>query len=213
RRLHSFPTRRSSDLLRGRVVTPTAVVDDGVVAYAGDRITWVGTAASAPGELREAVAAAPRTDGYVLPGLVDLHCHGGGGARIPDAEDADTARTAVAEPLRHGTTSLVASLATAPPDVLRARTAVLSDLAEAGEIAGIHFEGPFISAERCGAQNPAAIQEPDTALTRELLELSRGHAVTMTLAPEARGVTGPDGVSRALVTGGALPSFGHTVAD
>ncbi len=200
-------------VLRGRVVTPTAVVDDGVVAYAGDRITWVGTAASAPGELREAVAAAPRTDGYVLPGLVDLHCHGGGGASIPDAEDADTVRTAVAEHLRHGTTSLVASLVTAPPDVLRARTAVLADLAEAGEIAGIHFEGPFISAERCGAQNPAAIQEPDTALTRELLELSRGHAVTMTLAPEARGVTGPDGVSRALVTGGALPSFGHTVAD
>lgn len=200
-------------VLRGRVVTPTAVVDDGVVAYAGDRITWVGTAASAPGELREAVAAAPRTDGYVLPGLVDLHCHGGGGASIPDAEDADTVRTAVAEHLRHGTTSLVASLVTAPPDVLRARTAVLADLAEAGEIAGIHFEGPFISAERCGAQNPAAIQEPDTALTRELLELSRGHAVTMTLAPEARGVTGPDGVSCALVTGGALPSFGHTVAD
>src|SRR5690606_391158 len=93
-------------VLRGRVVTPTAVVDDGVVAYAGDRITWVGAAGGAPGELREAVTAAPRTDGYVLPGLVVLHCHGGGGASTPDAEAADTVRTAVAEHLRHGTTSL-----------------------------------------------------------------------------------------------------------
>src|SRR5699024_1355754 len=64
-----------------------------------------------------------------------------------------------------------------------------------------------------GAQNPAAIQQPDAALTRELLELGRGHVVTMTLAPEAPGVTGDDGVARALTAGGALPSFGHTVAS
>jgi len=203
------PTR----VLRGRVVTPSAVVDDGAVAWEGERITWVGPADDAPDALRDAVTAAVPVDGYVLPGLVDLHCHGGGGASFPDAADPATARIAVHEHLRHGTTSLVASLVTAPPDVLRARTTLLAGLAEDGEIAGIHFEGPFISAERCGAQNPAAIQQPDAGLTRELLDLSRGHAVTMTIAPEAPGVTGADGVSRTLVAGGALPSFGHTVAS
>ncbi|WP_454084023.1 N-acetylglucosamine-6-phosphate deacetylase [Georgenia sp. Marseille-Q6866] len=202
----------SPRVVRGRVVTPTAVLDDGAVAWEDDRLTWVGDAGEAPAGLREAVAAATPVDGYVLPGLVDLHCHGGGGASFPDAEDLDTARVVVAEHLRHGTTSLVASLVTAAPEVLRQRTGVLVALAEAGEIAGIHYEGPFISADRCGAQNPAAIQQPDAALTRELLALGRGHVVTMTLAPEAPGVTGEDGVAAALAAGGALPSFGHTVA-
>ncbi|WP_413452325.1 amidohydrolase family protein [Georgenia phoenicis] len=203
----------SPRVLRGRVVTPSAVLDDGVVAWEGERLTWVGDAGEAPAELRDAVGAATPVYGYVLPGLVDLHCHGGGGASFPDAEDAATARVAVAEHLRHGTTSLVASLVTAPPEVLRQRTGVLVELARAGEIAGIHYEGPFISADRCGAQNPAAIQEPDAALTRELLELGEGYVATMTLAPEAPGVTGDQGVTRALAAGGALPSFGHTVTS
>ncbi|MEE6296672.1 N-acetylglucosamine-6-phosphate deacetylase [Georgenia wangjunii] len=205
----------AAQAVRGRVVTPTAVVEDGAVVHAGGRIVFVGPAGEAAGAgWREAVEAAgePARGTHVLPGLVDLHCHGGGGASFPDAEDGATAQVAVDEHRRHGTTSLVASLVTATPDVLRARVRTLAALADAGELAGIHFEGPFISTERCGAQNPAAIQEPDAALTAELLALGRGHVVTMTLAPEAPGVTGPDGVSAALVAGGALPSFGHTVA-
>ena len=83
--------------------------------------------------------------------------------------------TAVREHRRHGTTSLVASCVTAAPDVLRARARVLAGLCDAGELAGIHFEGPFISAERCGAQDPARIIDPDAGLTRELLALGRGH--------------------------------------
>src|SRR5699024_10763359 len=65
-------------------------------------------------------------------------------------------------------------------------------------------------AERCGAQNPAGIREPDPELTAELLELGRGHVVTMTIAPEAPGA---GAVSQVLARGGALPSFGHTVAS
>lgn len=197
-------------VVRGRVVTPEAVVEDGVVVHDGDAIRWVGAVGEAPAELAEVAARAVPHEGFVLPGLVDLHCHGGGGASFPDALDAETVRTAVGEHLRHGTTSVVASLVTAEPGVLRERTVLLAGLAEAGEIAGIHFEGPFIAAERCGAQNPAGIREPDPELTAELLELGRGHVVTMTVAPEAPGV---DDVVRVLAEGGALPSYGHTVAS
>src|SRR5690606_5887686 len=134
---------------------------DGAVVVAGDTLAWVGDAADVPDRWRAAVGAAPAVPGcYLLPGLVDLHCHGGGGASFPDATDAATALNAVLEHRRHGTTSLVASLVTAAPDVLRERTVMLAELAAAGEIAGIHFEGPFISADRCGAQNPAAIRPP-----------------------------------------------------
>src|SRR5690606_23704425 len=66
---------------------------------------------------------------------------------------------------------------------------------------------------RCGAQDPDLIIDGDPALTRELLELGRGHVVTMTVAPETPGLLGPGGVLTVLVEGGALPAWGHTDAD
>ncbi|UNX53970.1 amidohydrolase family protein [Georgenia sp. TF02-10] len=215
----SAPT--SPTVLRGQVVTPGAALADGVVVLDGDTIAWVGQAddATAAGWGPALAAAGPAADpapedrgGYLLPGLVDLHCHGGGGASFPDAETAAEAMAAVAEHRRHGTTSLVASLVTAAPGTLRARVEMLAGLAAAGELAGIHLEGPFLSTARCGAQDPALIMAPDPALTTELLALGDGHVVTMTLAPEHPGNRGPDGVAARLAAGGALPSWGHTDA-
>ena len=202
--------------LRGRVVTPVEIIEDGLVVVAEGHIPWVGAAAEAEragwGDLLADAVVAPES-GYLLPGLVDVHCHGGGGESFPNAETADQAMVSVLEHRRHGTTSLVASCVTAAADVLRARTRVLADLCDAGQLAGIHFEGPFVSLERCGAQDPTYIIEPDAALTRELIELGRGHVVTMTIAPEKPGITGGDGVVAALIDGGALPSFGHTDSE
>ena len=202
--------------LRGRVVTPAEIIEDGLVVVAERHIAWVGATADAErsgwGGLLAGAVVAPES-GYLLPGLVDVHCHGGGGESFPNAETADQAMVSILEHRRHGTTSLVASCVTAAADVLRARTRVLADLCDAGQLAGIHFEGPFVSLERCGAQDPTYIIEPDAALTRELIELGRGHVVTMTIAPEKPGITGGDGVVAALIDGGALPSFGHTDSE
>ena len=202
--------------LRGRVVTPDHIIDDGVVVLSGAHIAWVGPADQAAragfADAVEQAQAAPE-GGYLLPGLVDVHCHGGGGESFPNAETAEQAMVSVLEHRRFGTTSLVASCVTAAPDVLRARTRVLAGLCEAGELAGIHFEGPFVSVERCGAQDPTYIIDPDAALTRELIELGGGHVVTMTIAPEKPGITGDDGVNATLIEGGALPSFGHTDSE
>lgn len=193
--------------LRGHLISDGEEVADGIVAIEDGRITWSGPVDEAP---RRVVEAAERVEGRLIPGLVDLHCHGGGGASFPEAQDAGTARMAIGEHLRHGTTSVVASLVTATPAVLRQRVGLLADLADAGEIAGIHLEGPFLAVDRCGAQNPDAIIDPDPRLTRELLGLARGHLVTMTIAPERPGA---QEVAALLAGSGALPSFGHTVAD
>lgn len=202
--------------LRGRVVTPDYIIDDGAVVLSGAHIAWVGPVDQAAragfADAVEQAQAAPE-GGYLLPGLVDVHCHGGGGESFPNAETAEQAMVSVLEHRRFGTTSLVASCVTAAPEVLRARTRVLAGLCEAGELAGIHFEGPFVSVERCGAQDPTYIIDPDAALTRELIELGGGHVVTMTIAPEKPGITGDDGVNAALIEGGALPSFGHTDSE
>ena len=196
----------------GAVVLPHDVLPDGLVVVDGERIAWVGPASELPEELRDVPTTAAPDGGYVLPGLIDLHCHGGGGASFPDATDAEDAQAAVAEHRRHGTTTLVASLVTAEPRVLVRQVELLAGLADRGEIAGIHLEGPFLSIVRCGAQDPTWIVPPDAELTRALLEAGRGHVRTMTLAPEGKGALGDDGVVAALTRAGALPSWGHTDA-
>ena len=113
--------------LRGRVVTPDHIIDDGAVVLSGAHIAWVGPADQAArsgfGGAVEQAQAAPE-GGYLLPGLVDVHCHGGGGESFPNAETAEQAMVSVLEHRRFGTTSLVASCVTAAPEVLRARTRV-----------------------------------------------------------------------------------------
>lgn len=199
--------------LRGRVVTPVAVIEDGVVVIEGDTIAWVGPAAEAARHGWPDGPDAGATPRTLLPGLVDVHNHGGGGVGFPDARTPEQARIAIREHLAHGTTTLVASLVTAAPDTLRQRVGVLTVLADAGELAGIHLEGPFLSTTRCGAQDPDLIRAADADLVRELAEAAHCHLVTMTVAPELVGVVGDGGVVDALVTAGALPSFGHTDAS
>lgn len=190
--------------LRGRVVLPNEVLDDGVVQVRDGHITAVGPA----GDFPEGGIPDP-TDELILPGLIDLHSHGGGGASFADAVSPTDVLAAVAAHRRRGTTTVVASLVTATPDALRTRTSLLAPLAADGHIAGIHYEGPFLSPARCGAQDPAAIAAPDPQLTGELLGLARGHAVSMTLAPELPGAAA---VATVLLEHGALPSWGHTSA-
>ncbi|MFD6137766.1 N-acetylglucosamine-6-phosphate deacetylase [Isoptericola sp. NPDC060257] len=203
--------------LRGRVVTPQDDVGDGAVVVADGLVRWVGPAAAAEhadAEVAAAVAAAPAPEAgtVLLPGLVDLHNHGGGGVGFPDATTADDALVAVLEHRRHGTTTMLASLVTADRETLLARAALLADLADAGEIAGIHAEGPFLSHERRGAQSPDDLVPGDVRLVRDLVEASRGHLRTMTVAPEVDGVVGADGAADALVAAGVVPSLGHTDA-
>lgn len=217
-------TRPPADLvLRGEVVTPAELVPDGAVVLAGGRIAWVGPAAQLPGEWAAELPQDPAPGTTLLPGLVDLHDHGGGGASFPDATTREEALVAVHEHLRHGTTSLVASLVTAPRDVLLARAALLAGLVDSGDLVGIHAEGPFLSADRCGAQNPADMLPGDAALVADLVDAARGHLVTMTVAPEVPGVAdghgardgraAADDVLAALVRGNAVPSVGHTDAS
>ena len=202
----------TESVVRGRLVQASSVVDDGVVVTSGGHVAFAGSVpdavAAGHGPAVERVPPAPET--YVLPGLVDLHNHGGGGTSFPDVASSEEALVGVLEHRRHGTTSLLASLVTAQPEVLLERAAVLAQLALAGEIEGLHAEGPFLSYRRRGAHNPADLQEGSVDLVRELVDAARGFLRTMTIAPEVPGVTGPGGVAEALVEAGVLPSLGHT---
>ncbi|MFC6013436.1 N-acetylglucosamine-6-phosphate deacetylase [Nocardia lasii] len=190
--------------VRGRLVgTGQGEIADGVVEFSDGRITWVGEVANYVGPLPSSSAD------LVLPGLIDLHCHGGAGFGFPNA-DAEGARVAAAHHRAHGTTGLLGSLVSARPEVLVAQAAVLADLVEDGELLGVHLEGPFLNAVRCGAQDPAAIFAGDPALFERMVAAARGTVRSMTLAPETAHF---EDLLAAMRRHDVLPSLGHTDAD
>jgi N-acetylglucosamine-6-phosphate deacetylase len=191
-------------LAGGRLVLPTGIVEDGLLAVERGRIAAAGPAG--PGPVPGALDLTGRT---VVPGFVDLHVHGGGGASYASGV-AEEALRAARTHLEHGTTTTVASTVTGEIDELCRQAAVLSELVEDGVLAGIHFEGPFISRQRCGAHRPDLLRDPDPAVVRRLVEAARGAARMVTLAPELPG--GLESV-RLLADLGVLAAVGHTDAD
>jgi N-acetylglucosamine-6-phosphate deacetylase len=143
---------------------------------------------------------------WIVPGFIDMHVHGGGGASFSDGT-AEQALTVIGTHRRHGTTTMVASTVTGELGELAQQAGVLSELAEQGDLAGVHFEGPFISPARCGAHDPALLRDPDPAEVRKLIDAARGRATMMTLAPERQG--GLDSV-RMLADSGVIAAVGHT---
>ncbi|MFJ7341214.1 N-acetylglucosamine-6-phosphate deacetylase [Streptomyces sp. NPDC101110] len=181
------------------VVLPTGPVENGQVSVDGTRIT-----ATAP----ENAQVIDATGHYVIPGFVDLHNHGGGGASFTSGTVDDILKGIHTHRL-HGTTTLVASTVTGDMDYLTHRAGLLSELAEQGEIAGVHFEGPFISPCRKGAHSEALLRDPHPAEVRKLIDAARGRAKMLTLATELPG--GLDSV-RLLADHGVIAAIGHTDA-
>ena len=144
----------------------------------------------------------------LVPGFVDTHVHGGGGANFSTASAAETA-TAVAYHRRYGTTTLVASLVTADPAELLRQVGELASDASAGLIAGIHIEGPWISTKRCGAHQAALMRDPDGAEIDRVLATGGGAIRMVTLAPERDGALAAIG---RIVDAGAVAAVGHTEA-
>lgn len=206
----------STVLTGARVVLPTGVVENGRVGVEGGRITEVGATSSCVSSVEGAAASSGAADPealdltghWVVPGFVDMHNHGGGGASFM-AGSADDVLQGVRTHQEHGTTTIVASTVTGDMDFLARRAGFLSELVEQGDLAGIHFEGPFISPCRKGAHSEVLLRDPDPAEVRKLLDAARGTARMMTLATELRG--GIDSV-RLLVEHGVIAAIGHTDA-
>jgi N-acetylglucosamine-6-phosphate deacetylase len=203
---HAGSTRHRL-LSGGRVVTPDGVLSPGWIRLAGDLIVAVGP--GPPPEQQLAGTAVTNLNGqWVLPGFVDMHVHGGGGTSFT-AGPADDARRAAGFHRRHGTTTIVASLVTAPLADLEARAAMLAGLARESVIAGIHLEGPFLSAARRGAQDPRHMIAPDVAAFERLLAAAAGQLRVITVAPELPGATA---LIKAAAQARVIAAVGHTDA-
>lgn len=147
--------------------------------------------------------------GTVVPGFVDIHAHGALGHDVGSTDAAGLAAV-VGYHAARGTTSLVASVATAPLDELRAAVAFLRPFVDDGVLAGTHLEGPYLSPLRRGAHNPALLRVPRLDELRALVETGAGTVRMVTLAPE---LDGAEESIRWLAAHGVVAAVGHSDAD
>ena len=154
----------------------------------------------------------------LLPGFIDVHIHGSGGADVMDAT-AEGLETMSRFLVRHGVTGFYATTVTASHAATLAAVENVSRYVEStaggksghtatgARVLGVHLEGPFLSAEYPGAQNQAHIRPPSAAEFEELL--AAGPVRMVTLAPE---VAGADALIGMATAAGVRVVLGHTAA-
>ena len=182
-----------AEALDGQILTP-----DG----------WVSGRVRFTASILSVEAGPAPVDRFILPGFVDLHVHGGGGADVMDGAEAVAAMARFHA--RHGTTALLPTTVTAPAaNLLRAAEGIGSVPHAPGRarVLGLHLEGPFINPAMLGAQPPFAVV-PDLALIAAVHDRVRLRVVTM--APEID----PGGALLAdLVARGVRVQLGHTACS
>ena len=148
-------------------------------------------------------------DGALLPGFVDMHCHGGAGFSFSSKSTSEIDSILALHQL-HGTTTQLASLVTEPIAELKEQIRFLTPFVHSGRIAGIHLEGPYLSHEKCGAHNPALLRHPDIAEIADLLEAGQGAITMVTIAPELPGAIA---AIEYLANEGVIVAIGHSAAN
>jgi N-acetylglucosamine-6-phosphate deacetylase len=195
-------------LAGAQVVTADDVLDPGWVRVVDGRIADVGARGVLSDGSQPVEECYDLAGMWLVPGMVDLHVHGGGGASYTEGNQGE-ALAALAYHRAGGTTTSFASLVTAAPSDLVRAIASMAELVGEQGLAGIHLEGPFLARSRCGAQAPEFLLEPDVALLRRLLEAGRGTVAMVTVAPELDGAVT---LVREIVDAGAIAAIGHSDA-
>lgn len=163
----------------------------GMSAIVGDQLvgqTWIEISGNVIQSVNSGVHSLPdqQVDGTLIPGFVDIHCHGGGGKYF-SALTSEEIQLVIQTHREHGTTSLFASLVSEPIQTLKAQIERLKPFVSSGQISGIHLEGPYLSHARCGAHDPALLLNPELAEIKELLSVAGGAIAMITIAPELPG--------------------------
>ena len=195
--------------LAGRLVTATGILDRGVLDVRPDgTIGYVGPASGWPGP-------APEPAGTIAPGYIDIHCHGGGGHTV-NSPDPDEVAAVAAHHLSCGTTTMLASLVSAPAaELVAAITAIASVVATGSTVAGCHVEGPFMDPAHRGAHDPAHLRLPESGELAAWLaagsdDAGRPTVRMVTLAPELPGAAA---AAAFLERSGVVVGLGHTGTD
>jgi len=175
--------------IKGMIYTDKMCFEPGELTIDGDKIDKI--------TLCEAQAlTGEEAETYLLPGLVDIHFHGCAGYDFCDGTK-EAMRAIASYEMTHGITTICPATMTLPEDTLTnictvcadaVKTEVLDqDIAFSDVLKGIYLEGPFISMEKKGAQNPAYIHKPDQEMLMRLQESAQGLIKIVAIAPETEG--------------------------
>jgi len=137
---------------------------------------------------------------FIVPGFIDLHCHGGGGKYFSD--DFEIAHKTH---LDAGTRVQIASLVTQDIETLKKQINYLKN----SNVYGIHLEGPYLSTKYCGAHDVKLLKSPELNEIKELIAVGEGSIKMITIAPELPGAIE---AIHYLTTQGVLVAIGHSDA-
>ena len=192
----------------GTAVLPDKLLPDAVVVCEGGRIRQVGRARKLP----PGATLVDAKGGYLAPGFVDIHVHGGDGADFMDGT-ADAVRAACRAHARHGTTSIFPTTTTGSPAQLTAMLAACLEVQRSGtaadgaRVAGVHFYGPYFAPDKVGCHSQAGRRDPDAREYRR--HFASGIIRIATCAAE---LPGAEAFYREATRRGCLVTCGHSNA-
>ncbi|PYX97870.1 MAG: N-acetylglucosamine-6-phosphate deacetylase [Acidobacteria bacterium] len=196
-----------------RLFTPTDVIANPVVLIDSGTIQDLGTRSDL--EVPAYAQHLDFPDLVVAPGFIDIHVHGGAGHDV--MRDDPSGRIAFEKALaKHGVTSYLPTTVTASMERILGAVDRLGNIICAEDVSqagarplGIHLEGPFISAAKCGVHPAEYLVSPTVDLFERILDASGGTLRMMTIAPE---VPGANEVIRHARERGVFTSIGHSNA-
>lgn len=187
-----------------RIVTDGRILDGFDIVTEDKKITAVVPAGSVDGDKTSLGGR------FISAGFIDIHCHGGDGAEFIDGTP-EAVKKACDIHYRHGTRVIYPTIsATDRETTMKALEAIEAAASDCSLIiAGVHLEGPYLSAEMCGGQDPDSVRAPDEKEYTEIYNRFGSLVRRWTYAPE-----NDDGrFVRFLRENGIVPSMGHTAAQ
>lgn len=190
----------------GQTVLPDRCCENGSILIEDGRIAAVNEPRPEGARIMDAQG------GYILPGFIDLHVHGGGGADFMDCE-AGCFETVARAHCKHGTTALMPTTMTCPDEMLEKMIGGYLEALKAptggAQLLGLHLEGPFFSAKNKGAQPVGEQRIPTREVLEHFIRLAEGHIHRWDEAPE---LPNTDLFARVMGENGIMASIAHTSA-
>ncbi len=192
----------------GQVVLADRILDDSSVLFENGKILAVGQ--PCPPDARQIDVQGK----WILPGFIDTHVHGGGGADFMDAELEGFKVAAHAHAL-HGTTAMIPTTMTCEDSVLDTVIDCFLEAEAAGydngaQLLGLHLEGPYFSAASRGAQPVSEQRIPNREDLERIITRAKGRILRWDAAPELDNM---DVFAQVMKEHGILAAVGHTSAD
>lgn len=193
-----------------KIITDCRIITDGKIIDGFDIVTENGKIIEIVPEKTVDGEKISLKGKYIAPGFIDIHCHGGDGAEFIDGT-AEAVKKACNIHFEHGTRVMLPTLSASDTStVINALEAIKKSADECSVIIpGVHLEGPYLSKEMCGGQNPDSVKAPDkeeyTALYKHFGNLIK----RWTYAPENDNGDFLDFLNE----NGIVPSVGHSAAE